>query len=105
MSEHGTENEAAWIEVEVTIETTTEEKATYKVDRRDFNDWAGDVAPADLPKKIRAYLKAGDDWEVCSEIYEASRDHDVVDCQIQSVRVIPPSRRVPRRLGTREDFL
>ena len=80
----------AWFEVEVTIETTTEEKALYQIDRRDFEEWAGDVQPADLAKKVKEYLRAGDDWEVCAAIYDKSQVHDVVDCSLTGVRVTPP---------------
>ena len=83
--------EDTWIEVDVTIETTTEEKARYKVSRRDFEDWAGDVHPDELPKKIRAFLRSGEERETCGEIYEASQLHDVVDCAIRSVSLVAPT--------------
>lgn len=77
-----------WIEVDVTIETTTEEKARYKVDRREFEDWAGDVAPGDLPRKIKEFLRAGDEWEVCAQVNASARGPgDVVDCEVLRVEV------------------
>lgn len=84
---HGAENDAPWIEVDVTIEITTEEKGRYKIDRRDFEEWAGDVEPADMPKRLREYLRAGEEWDVCAEVYENRHSQEVVDCEVRSVEV------------------
>jgi len=89
-----TENDAL---IEVTIETTTTETARIRIDWAEFWDWAGDVRPGDLNAKVEEFLRAGDEWEVCAQVHEASRaTADVVDCEVRSVRTFPPGPTEPR---------
>lgn len=75
--------------VEVTIETTTTEKAVIDIDWADFWEWSGPTD--DLDRRVKEYLRAGDEWEVCSQAHEASRETpEIVDCEVRTVRVIPP---------------
>jgi len=77
-------------QVEVTIETTTTEKAVIAFDWAEFWEWSGPTD--DLPRRIKEFLRAGnDEWETCSQVHEASREPaEVVDCEVRGVRVISP---------------
>lgn len=89
----------SFIEVEVTIETTTEEKAIYRIDRADFAEWSGGPI---TDQSVKGYLRAGDEWEVCAAVHGASRETPtVVDCSVLSVRLVRPIEGKPSEEGDR----
>ena len=89
IDEQVSEQSPPWFEAVVTIEITTEEKAVIKIDRRDFEEWAGSVPPADLDANVEEFLRGGEEWEVCSEVHDAARETGIVDCEITRVHTRP----------------
>ena len=86
------------LRVKVTIETLTAETAVIDIDWATFWEWAGNVAPTDLNDKLREFLRAGDEWEVCSRVHESSADAaDVVDCWVRKAQITTSA--------TREDYV
>ena len=63
--------EQLYREVKVTIETTIESYANYRLDEADYLEWLGD--PEDTEERMREYLDGNSEsWEIQSDVYDAA---------------------------------